>query len=186
MKTKLISVQDMTLIAMFTALIAICSWISVPLGPVPFTLQTFGIFVTAGILGTRRGIISVLVYICIGVIGIPVFAGFSSGPGVIAGPTGGFILGFFFIAVVVGTMTHCVSVEKQGMKIVVLVIGMILGDVLCFALGTVWFVWNMKSNVATALGLCVVPYIVPDLIKIGVAAVVVNRIKKYTKIFNEG
>ncbi len=183
MEKKFLSVQDIALIGMFTALIAICSWISVPLGPVPFTLQTFGVFVTAGVLGTKRGMVSVLVYMLIGLIGVPVFAGFSAGPGVLAGPTGGFIVGFLLTALIVGILTKVWKVKTEQMKIAVLVVGMFLGDLACFALGTVWFIVVMKCSLAQALIWCVVPYIIPDLIKIGFAAVFVNRLKKYIKIF---
>ena len=101
---SVLSVQNMVLIAVFTAIIAVCSWISVPIGPVPFTLQTFAVFVTAGLLGTKRSEISIIVFIILGTIGVPVFAGFSSGPGVIAGPTGGYIVGFLLTALIIGLL----------------------------------------------------------------------------------
>lgn len=90
---------DMAYISMFTVIIAICSWISIPM-TVPFTLQTFGVFAAVGILGGRRGTISVLLYILLGAIGVPVFAGFSGGLGVLTGNTGGYIVGFLFSALV--------------------------------------------------------------------------------------
>ena len=82
---------DLVYISMFTVLIAICSWISIP-AAVPFTLQTLGVFLAVGILGGKRGTMAVLVYILLGAIGIPVFAGFSGGIGVLTGTTGGFIV----------------------------------------------------------------------------------------------
>lgn len=183
MEKRFLSVQDIALIAMFTALIAVCSWISIPVGPVPFTLQTFGVFVTAGVLGTKKGTISVFAYILIGLIGIPVFAGFTSGPGVLAGPTGGFIIGFIFTAIIVGVMTTFIKVSGEWTKVIVLIGAMILGAASYFAFGTIWFVFAMKSTVSQALVLCVIPFIVPDLVKIVVATIVVNRLKKYVKIF---
>ena len=84
-KTK---TYDLAYIAIFAVLIAICSWISIP-ATVPFTLQTFGVFIAAGVLGGKRGTLSVLVFILLGAVGIPVFANFSGGIGVLAGPTGG-------------------------------------------------------------------------------------------------
>ena len=95
--------RDMVYIAMFAVLIAVCSWISVP-ATVPFTLQTFGVFVTVGVLGGKRGSLSVLVYLLLGMIGVPVFAGFSGGIGCLLGNTGGYIIGFLFSALVMWGM----------------------------------------------------------------------------------
>ena len=95
--------RDMIYIAMFAIIIAICSWISVP-ATVPFTLQTFGVFVTVGVLGGKRGSLSVLVYLLLGVIGVPVFAGFSGGLGVLLGSTGGYIIGLLFSALIMWGM----------------------------------------------------------------------------------
>ena len=145
----------MVLIAIFTALIVVCSWIRVPVQPVPFTLQTFAVFVTAGLLGSKRGTISVIVYILLGIIGVPVFAGqVKSGPSVIAGPTG------------------------------VTALAMLVGDVICFAIGTIWFMILMKNGLVATLGLCVFPYIIPDIIKIIVAVIIVDRMKKYVRYFD--
>ena len=88
---------DMVYIAVFAVLIAICSWISIPT-TVPFTLQTFAVFLAVGVLGGKRGSLSVLIYILLGAVGIPVFAGFSGGFGVLLGQTGGYIVGFLFSA----------------------------------------------------------------------------------------
>ena len=86
---------DIVYIAVFAVIMAICSWISIPTA-VPFTLQTFGVFVAVGVLGGKRGTLSILVFILLGAIGVPVFAGFSGGIGVLAGTTGGYIIGFLF------------------------------------------------------------------------------------------
>ena len=90
---------DMVYIAIFAVLMAICSWISIPMA-VPFTLQTFGVFMAVGILGGKRGTFAVLIYIILGAIGVPVFAGFSGGIGVLLSSTGGYIIGFLFSALV--------------------------------------------------------------------------------------
>ena len=94
---------DIVYIAVFAVIMAICSWISIP-AAVPFTLQTFGVFIAVGILGGKRGTLSVLVFILLGAIGVPVFAGFSGGIGVLAGTTGGYIIGFLFSALVMWAM----------------------------------------------------------------------------------
>lgn len=168
---------DLVYIGVFAAIIAVCSWISIP-ASVPFTLQTMGVFLAVGLLGGRRGSLSVLTYILLGAIGIPVFAGFSGGIGVILGTTGGYILGFLFSALAMWGM------EKLfGRGRIVLAISMAVGLLVCYAFGTGWFmvVYTHTSGavgLATVLGWCVIPFIIPDLIKIAVALLLTNRLRK--------
>ena len=176
MKTK-----DMVCIAVFAVIIAICSWISIP-ATVPFTLQTFGVFLTVGVLGGRRGSLSVLIYLLLGAIGVPVFAGFSGGVGSILGSTGGYIIGFLFSALVMWLMEHFL-----GKKIWVLALSMLLGLLVCYLFGTAWFmiVYANQSGAVglwTALGWCVFPFIIPDLLKIAVALVVCKRLAKAIRL----
>ena len=173
--------RDMIYIAMFAIIIAICSWISVP-APVPFTLQTFGVFVTVGVLGGKRGSLSVLVYLLLGVIGVPVFAGFSGGLGVLLGSTGGYIIGFLFSALIMWGMEILF-----GKSNVVLVVSMIVGLLVCYLFGTVWFMsvyarTTGPIGVMTALGWCVFPYIIPDGIKIVLAMILCKRMAKIIRI----
>jgi biotin transport system substrate-specific component len=183
-KKKLFSVQNMVLVATFTALIIVCSWIRVPIEPVPFTLQTFAIFVTSGLLGSKRGALSVIVYVLLGLVGVPVFAGFSAGPSVVAGPTGGFIVGFIFTAIVTGAIMKAFSKMKGIMKFIMAAVAMFIGDAVCFIIGTVWFMIIMNTGLAATFGICVLPYIIPDLVKIVVAVIVVDRMKRYVRIFD--
>jgi biotin transport system substrate-specific component len=128
-----LSVRDMALIAIFTAMMTVCSWISVPL-TVPMTLQTFAVFLTAGLLGRRRGVLTVVLYILLGTFGLPVFAGFKGGPGALLGTTGGYITGFVFTALIVG-----LTVDRRGRSVPVLAASMALGLLVCYAFGTAWF-----------------------------------------------
>ena len=98
-ETNKLKTKDIVFIGIFAALMAICSWISIPT-TVPFTLQTFAVFMAVGVLGGKRGTLSVLVYILLGAIGVPVFAGFAGGLGILTGSTGGYILGFLFSALI--------------------------------------------------------------------------------------
>lgn len=171
------NVRKMVYIALCAALMAICSWISIPT-TVPFTLQTFGVCVAVGLLGTQAGFLSVLVYILLGAVGLPVFAGFSGGVGALFGMTGGYIIGFLFTALVVGIIT-----KVFGRSVPVLVIAMVLGIAVCYAFGTAWFmiVYAKSSGpigIMAALGMCVFPFIVPDLCKIVLATVLVKRLEK--------
>ena len=176
-KTKIIT-ADIALIAMFTALTAVCSWVSIPVGEVPVTLQTFAIFMTVGVLGTKRGVISVLVYILHGVAGAPVFAGFKGGIGALFGTTGGYITGFIFSVALAG-----VIIDKFGSKLYVKIAAMIAGLIVCYAFGTAWFIIFYTRSVGAigigaALSMCVVPFIIPDVLKIVAAACLSTSIKK--------
>ena len=121
---------DLAYMGMFVALMAICSWISIPTA-VPFTLQTFAVFMTVAVLGVFRGTAAILVYILLGMAGVPVFAGFSGGYGAVVGLTGGYIVGFIFTALITGGI-----MEAFGKKIPVMVIAMLLGLAACYAFGT--------------------------------------------------
>lgn len=172
---------DMIYIALFAVLIAICSWISIPT-TVPFTLQTFGVFVTVGTLGGKRGSLSVLVYLLLGAVGIPVFAGFRGGIGVLLGTTGGYIVGFFLSALVMWGME-----KLLGRKTWVLVLSMVLGLLVCYAFGTVWFMTVYARStgaigLGTALGWCVFPFVIPDIVKIILALLVCKRLAGIVKI----
>ena len=166
---------DMVYVGIFTVLIAICSWISIPM-TVPFTLQTMGVFLTVGILGGRRGTLAVLVYILLGAIGVPVFAGFTGGIGVLISNTGGYIMGFLFAALLMWGM------EKLfGKSNIVLAISMVLGLLVCYTVGTIWFMMVYSANtsavgIMTVLGWCVFPFIIPDIIKIILALTLKNKL----------
>ena len=148
---------DMVYIAVFAVVMAICSWISIP-ATVPFTLQTFGVFLAVGVLGGKRGTLSILVYILLGAVGVPVFAGFSGGIGSLFGNAGGYIIGFL-----VGAL------------------------IMCYAFGTAWFMIMYTRSagpvgLVTVLGWCVFPFIIPDLIKIVVALGLTKSLKKVLPI----
>ena len=171
-KTK---TYDLAYIAIFAVLIAICSWISIPM-TVPFTLQTFGVFMAVGVLGGKRGSLAVLVYILLGAIGVPVFAGFSGGLGILLNNTGGYIIGFLFSALVMWAME-----SLWGKKPVIQILSMVVG--LIVAMGTIWFmvVYTRTSGavgLGTVLGWCVIPFIIPDLVKIALAFVLSRRVRK--------
>lgn len=175
---KRMSTADLVYISLAAALMAICSWISVPL-VVPVTLQTFAVFTVAGILGLKRGTWAVLVYILLGALNIPVFTGFRGGFGILLGSTGGYIIGFIFLALVIGLIT-----KFFGKKMPVLVLAMIAGLLVCYMFGTVWFMYVYTSNsgavgLYTVLSWCVIPFLIPDAIKIVLAVIVVNRVSKY-------
>lgn len=177
MKTTKMKTTDLVFIALFAALMAICSWISIPT-TVPFTLQTFGVFVAVGILGGKRGSLSVLIYILLGAIGIPVFSGFTGGIGILLGSTGGYIIGFLFSALVMWLIQSLL-----GKKAWVQILSMVIGLFVCYAFGTIWFMLvymnqNGAVSLVTVLGWCVIPFLIPDFVKIALAFVISNRLGK--------
>lgn len=138
---------DMAYIALFAVLMAVCSWISIP-AVVPFTLQTFGVFVAVSVLGGKRGTLAVVLYLLMGIVGLPVFAGFSGGLGVLLGSTGGYIIGFVFTALVMWLIERLL-----GTKTWVLALSMLLGLAVCYAFGTAWFlVVYTKTPAPSACG----------------------------------
>ncbi len=179
--TRRMKTLDMAYIAIFAGVIAICSWISIP-ATVPFTLQTFGVFLAVGVLGGKRGTLSVLIYMLLGTIGLPVFAGFSGGIGSILGTTGGYIIGFLFSALVMWGME-----AAFGKKLWVRAVSMVLGLAVCYAFGTAWFmVVYARSTGAvglgTVLGWCVIPFIIPDLVKIALALLLCRRLAGFIRM----
>ncbi len=171
-----LNTRDAAFIAICAAVIAVCSWISIP-AAVPFTMQTFGVFLAVGLLGGRNGTIAVSVYLLLGAIGLPVFSGFRGGLGHMLGVTGGYIIGFLFSALVMWLMERFLG---RSMK--VLIASMAAGLLVCYAFGTVWFmlVYTRDTGsigVMTALGWCVFPYIIPDALKIALAAGLTRRLR---------
>lgn len=171
---------DLSYIALFAALTAVCAWISIPM-TVPFTLQTFGVFAALTILGGRRGSCAVAVYLLLGAVGLPVFAGFSGGVGVLLGTTGGYIWGFLAAALLYWLMTALLG-EKLWVKAAACLLGMLVYDVF----GTAWFlvVYSHTAGpigLGAALGLCVFPFVIPDLAKIALALLTAQRTERFLK-----
>ncbi len=181
--SKSSSTYSMVYIALFAVLMAVCSQIQIP-SVVPFTLQTFSVFLTCGLLGGKRGTASILIYILLGMIGLPVFAGFKGGAAVLAGTTGGYIIGFIFSALIMWAFE---KISKRNN--IMLVISMILGLIACYIFGTAWFMYlYTQSNgyiaLGTVLGWCVIPFIIPDIAKIILAFVLTVRLRKVLPIKN--
>ena len=170
-----LSVREIAHIAIGIALIAVCSWISVPM-TIPFTMQTFAVCLVTALFGLRQGMWTVVCYILLGAAGAPVFSGFSGGVSVLLGPTGGYIVGFLFTALAVG-----LAVERGGRKLPVLILSMAAGILLCYTFGTAWFmlVYSRGTgpiSLGTALSWCVLPYLIPDAVKAVLAALLTRRL----------
>ncbi len=175
MKNKL-NVRDMIYIALMAVVIALCSWLSVP-AAVPFTMQTFAVFCALLLLGGKRGFFAVLLYVLLAAFGLPVLSGFRGGIGALLGPTGGYVLGFLLGALLYWMM------EKGRSRLVPLILGLLV----CYLFGTLWFVYVYSSGgkeigFGAALTLCVLPYLLPDAIKLALAFVLTKRVKKAIKL----
>ena len=175
-----LTAADLTYTAIAAALIAVCSWISIP-AAVPFTMQTFGVFFALSLLGWKRGTLAVLVYVLLGAAGLPVFAGFSSGAGVLLGSTGGYILGFLLSGPAYG-----LTVGILGKKTRTEILGLAAGLVLCYAAGTAWFMVvhardSGPAGLGAVLSWCVIPFILPDLAKMALALFLAARIRPALK-----
>lgn len=185
-KTQKNKTYNIVLIAVSAALITICSWISITIGPVPFTLQTMAIFAVLMTIGGARGSIAVVIYLLLGLVGVPVFAGFKGGPASFLGPTGGFLVGFA-VASLVWILLEKLLRDKMSSsavkRILYGVINAVICEVVMYTIGVIWFmvVYGQQTGpvgLGTTLTMCVVPFIIPDIVKIAVAIVIGERAGK--------
>lgn len=168
MNTK---VKRMTYGAVFVCIMILLAQIKITLpGLVPITLQTIGIYMVGCLLPPKEALRSVMLYVIMGAIGFPVFAGYSGGLGVVLGPTGGYITSF-------PMMAYVISKGAYHKKDTVTIIGsLILGTLLCYTMGTIWFVYTTEASVIAAISWCVLPFLWGDILKIGVVILVAKKI----------
>ena len=164
--------------ALFAALLTLCGWISIPVGDIAVTLQTFGVFLTLGLLGGRWGTAAVGVYLVMGAAGLPVFSGFQGGLGVLLGASGGYLWGFLLIGLAYWLITFLFR-GRGGLW------GCIFGLLLCYTAGTLWFcLMYLEGNglsVGAVLAKCVLPYLLPDGIKLWLARLLTKRMRGFTE-----
>ncbi len=172
--------REIAYIALSVSLITVCAWISFPVMQVPITLQTLAVALIGALMGWKRGLAAIFVYILMGLIGIPVFSRFNSGVGALFGSTGGYIFGFLFLALVPALCKYIPLKNKWG-RAGIFFAASVVGETLCYLFGTVWFILMYHCTLEYALAACVVPFIVPDLVKFVVAAALAARLEKYVK-----
>ena len=173
--------KDIVSIAIMAILIAACSWISIP-SAVPFTMQTFGVYLAFYILGAGRGTLCISLYILLGLIGVPVFSNGTAGIGVLFGATGGYMIGWLISGLIMKLFELALGKGMRGR-----VIAMLTGMLVCYIIGTAWFmvVYAISSKPVglwSALVWCVLPFIIPDAIKLGLAIWLGNKLKRILKI----
>ncbi|WP_430536632.1 biotin transporter BioY [Listeria rocourtiae] len=159
--------------ALFAVIIAILAQITIPIGPIPLTGQTFAVGLAATILGARNATISVAVYIVLGAIGVPVFAGMTAGLGIIFGPTGGFLIGFLFNAYITGYL-----IEKTNFNMLYAIFANIIGTFVTLLFGVIWLKFSGDFSWTTAFTAGAIPFIIPGILKAVFAALVGISIRK--------
>ena len=176
------STRNAAYIAMMAVILCVCSWLTIPF-TVPFTMQTFAVSCALLLLGGRRGLLAIGLYILLGLVGLPVCSGFRGGPGHLLGLTGGYIIGFLFTGL--GYLLMESKLRSLGFlpRIVLLALDLLP----CYLVGTLWFtavsrLHGSEIGFFGALGLCVVPYILPDLVKVVLAERICARVGKHLKI----
>ena len=164
-----IRTKQMVLIALMTAVTCVLGPLSIPLpfSPVPISLTNFAIFLAIFVLGMKNGTISFIIYLLLGAIGVPVFSSVRGGLQVLAGPTGGYLIGFIFLALIMGF-----ALDHFDRKLVPTIIGMIIGMAVCYAFGTVWLAKLLSLSFKEGLMMGVIPYLAGDAAKIIIAAIV--------------
>ena len=175
---KKTSVRTMTFVALSAAIICALSPFSfpIPISPVPISLSILAIYIAVYACGWLWGSAAVLLYILIGLVGVPVFAGFTAGPAKLAGPTGGYIIGYIFVSLIAGTF-----IDKFEKKLYMHALGMVLGTGVCYLLGTLWLAHGASLTFKAALMAGVIPYIPADIVKIIIALLIGPVLKKAIK-----
>lgn len=165
---------NLTLIGLMAAVTCILGplTIIIPISPIPISFTNLAIYLTVILLGGKKGTICYLVYLLIGFVGLPVFSNFTSGPAKLLGPTGGYLIGFIFMAMISGFF-----VDKFPGKIYMYILGMVLGTIVTYALGTAWLAYQANMTFVQALFAGVIPYIIGDIVKIIIATVLGSTIK---------
>ena len=178
-----ISVTDLCQIAVFAAIISVTSQISIPMpAGVPMTLQTLIIPIAGIVLGRKKGTVATLIYLLMGAVGIPVFAGFSGGLGKLLGITGGFLISFPVLSYTAGLGDKlgrkASFTSKKYLYYIILVASLLIGATINYIFGTIWFVVSSGSSVIAALSACVIPFIPTALLKIALITIIAPMLKQ--------
>ena len=170
---KKLTTYQMVTCALMAAIMCILGPISIQIGPVPISFTMVAVFLAVFVLGPKFGCISYVIYYMLGLVGLPVFSGGAGGIGKIAGPTGGYLIGMFFMALIVGLF-----LKKFPTCWYMLLLGMILGDAANYVFGTAWFVISTNSTIQYALEVCVFPFILVDLVKMIISLIVGMAVRR--------
>lgn len=173
MKDKRMTTYQLAVTALMAAVMCVLGPLSVPIGEVPISLTNLVICFAVWLLGAKFGTLSVLVYLLLGAVGLPVFSAYSGGLAKLAGPTGGYLIGFLPMAFIGGLV-----IEKTKGQPVLSALGLVLGIAVSYALGTAWFVFQMGCELGYAMAVCVYPFIAFDLAKVVITVLVGGVLRK--------
>lgn len=168
-----LTVRQLAVIGLMTAVTCILAPFSLPIGPVPISLTNLAIYFSLYVLGMKKGTISYLIYLLIGFIGVPVFSGFTSGPEKLFGPTGGYLIGFLPMALIAGFL-----IDRFISSKIICFLGMAAGTVICYGFGTAWLAYQAHLDWKAALFAGVIPFLAGDLAKMLLAMIVGPQIRK--------
>ena len=171
---QLSSVKNMAFIAILAAILCLLAPVSIPVTAIPVSLASFAVYIIAACVKTRQSVIAVIVYILLGAFGLPVFSAFTGGFHRIAGITGGYIIGYVPCALTVSLLT-----EKFGEKNYIYPLSMAIGTLECYLIGTLWYAVQADVAFTQALSVCVLPFVIGDIIKITAASALAITLKKH-------
>ncbi len=174
-----LSIRQLTMIALMAALICVLGPFSIPLpfSPVPISFCNLAVYIAVFLLGMKEGTVSVIIYVLLGLAGLPVFSGFSGGIGKVLGPTGGYIIGYIFLAIIGGFFVDRFY-SKKKLGLVLIFVGFVLGTICLYAFGTAWLAKGASLSFSAALMAGVIPYIPGDIIKILIAIFLGKTLKE--------
>jgi len=172
-KKTMLSVRDMVYTALFTAVICVVAPFSVAIGPIPLTFTTLVVYHAAVTLGWKYGALSVALYVMLGAVGLPVFTNFEGGFNKIAGVTGGYIIGYIPCALVTGFIVDLLKGKRWAYPL-----GMVIGTLILYTGGTVWFMLQTNNSLVVSLTLCVTPFLIGDTVKIIVTSISAPRLRE--------
>ncbi|MDY4592001.1 MAG: biotin transporter BioY [Eubacteriales bacterium] len=178
--TTTMTTKNIASIGLMTAVLCLLGPISLPIGLVPITLGTLGIYLTAYLLGWKKGVLCTIIYLLLGMVGVPVFSNFGAGLAKLVGPTGGYLIGYIPMSFIIGFFADKFRNNKPMQ-----LLGMILATIVLYAIGTAWLSVAAKLTFAKALAAGVTPFIVGDAIKIVMAMILGMPIKDRVALFNQ-
>ena len=173
MKEKKLTIYNFAFMGLMAAVMCILGPLSLPIGPVPVSLTNLVIYFTVFVIGAKAGLGSCCLYLLLGAVGLPVFSGYAGGLGKLAGPTGGYLIGFIPMIIIGGLL-----MEKSNRNLIVTSIGWVFGTAVAYFLGTIWFVHITHSTVMYALTVCVFPFIIADIAKIVIGTILGREVRK--------
>ena len=168
--------RDMTIVAVMAALICVAGPLSISIGPIPLSLASFAVYMAGAVLGAKKGALAVGIYLLLGLVGLPVFSGFSGGFQKLIGVTGGYLVGYLPCALITGLAVK--PDDPESGPAWRLPAFMALGTAVLYLIGTAWFMVQTRTTLAASMGMCVIPFLPGDAVKIVAASLLAQPVRK--------